>query len=318
MHVVEREIARIAGRQDNVITRDQLLEAGLGRGALAHRVRAGRMRRLHRNVYTLAPAPPTPSARARAAVLACGAGAVLSYRSAAELHGLLPATDREIHVTVIGRNPGRHPGIKIHRHAMLAPDEAAMIRGIPVTSVARIICDLAATESPHDVESAFQEALYRRRDVDREVALLLAREPSRRGAPILRALLHDPQLTRSERERLLLRLIADAQLPRPATNVRRFGYLLDVYWEAEGLIVEFDGWGAHGHRHAFKTDRKRDQVLLAHGLRVLRVTDRQLMNEPMAVPVRIGQALQHRVDRAVQTYGAAVQTYGDAVQTYGA
>jgi very-short-patch-repair endonuclease len=98
-------------------------------------------------------------------------------------------------------------------------------------------------------------------------------------------------LTRSERERTLLQLISSAQLPRPVTNIRQHGYLLDAYWPAEGLVVEFDGWRGHGHRLAFESDRKRDQVLVAAGLRVLRVTDRQLKYEPVAVAARIAQAL---------------------------
>jgi hypothetical protein len=80
MHDVERAIARIGGRQDNVINREQLLSAGLGRGAIAHRVRTGRWQRLHNNVYLLAPAPPSLMARARAAALACGADDLRSRR----------------------------------------------------------------------------------------------------------------------------------------------------------------------------------------------------------------------------------------------
>ena len=94
--------------------------------------------------------------------------------------------------------------------------------------------------------------------------------------PSIRALIKDPRLTRSERERRLLRLIEAAQLPKPLTNVPVHGYKVDVFWPSHGLVLEFDGWGAHGHRLAFESNRKRDQVLLAAGIRVLRVTDRQL------------------------------------------
>lgn len=76
------------------------------------------------------------------------------------------------------------------------------------------------------------------------------------------------------------------------TNARLHGYQADVIWPSQGLGLEFDGWDAHGHRLAFERDRKRDQVLLAAGLRVLRVTGRQLENEPVAVAARIAQALR--------------------------
>ncbi len=292
MHPVERAIAKIAGRQDNVISRQELLAAGLNRGAIAHRVRAGRMRRQHRGVYILGPAPPTPMARARAAALAGGADAVVSHRSAACLYGLLPDNGGDIDITVAGRNPGVHPGIRLHRVAALAPRDATKLNGMRITTIARTICDLAAAESARDTEHAFQEALYREVVTDRNLKAVLEREPSRRGAPVIRALLEDPRLTRSEKERLLLKLITQAQLPTPLTNVPVHGYKADLYWPQHGLVVEFDGWQAHGHRLAFENNRKRDQILIANGLRVLRVTDRQLTNEPIAMVARIAQSLR--------------------------
>ncbi len=141
-------------------------------------------------------------------------------------------------------------------------------------------------------ERAFQEALYRRVVTPSALGIVLAREPRRKGAAVIHALIHDPRLTRSERERLLLKLIDQAQLPRPLTNVRTQGIPVDVLWPVEKLIVEFDGWGAHGHRLAFEKDRKRDQILVAAGYRVIRVTDRQLLDEPLAVIARIAQALR--------------------------
>ena len=166
------------------------------------------------------------------------------------------------------------------------------MRGIPVTSQARTICDLAASEPAREVEAAFQEALYRDLVSVRRLAAIIAREPRRKGVGVIRALIEDPRMTRSERERVLLGLIDAAQLPRPVTNVRLHGYLVDVYWPAEGLVVEFDGYRAHGHRLAFESNRKRDQVLLANGVRSLRVTDRHLKTEPVALMARIAQSLK--------------------------
>ena len=292
MQDVERAIARIGARQDNVISLDQLLSAGLGRGAITHRVRARWLQRLHRTVYLLGAAPPTLMARAQAAAMACGAGAVVSHRSAAEMFGLLAETERDVDVTVAGRNLAPRAGIRRHRVAELPRHDVTKMRGIPVTSVARTIADLAATEPERDVEAAFQEALYRKIVASPAVAAIIKREPRRKGAPVIRALIEDPRMTRSEKERKLLRLIDAAQLPRPVTNVRLHGCLVDVYWPEQGLVVEFDGHRAHGHRLAFESNRKRDQVLLAHGVRVMRVTDRHLGREPVAVAARIAMALR--------------------------
>ena len=97
---------------------EQLRGAGLGRGAIAHRVKAGAMQRLHIDVYLLGPAPPTPMASARAAALACGADAVVSHRSAACLYGLLPETRRRCPRNRGRAKPvGRRPGIRLHRVA---------------------------------------------------------------------------------------------------------------------------------------------------------------------------------------------------------
>jgi very-short-patch-repair endonuclease len=224
--------------------------------------------------------------------MACGADAVLSHRSAATLFRLLPESAAEVDVTVPRRNPHRQAGIRIHRVKGLQRQDVVIVRGMRVTSVARSIADLAATEPARDVEAAFQEALYRQIVTDTALAAVIEREPGRRGAPIIGALLRDPRMTRSEKERALLRLLDAAQLPRPVTNVRVHGYLIDAYWPAEGLAVEFDGRDAHGHRLAFEANRKRDQVLLAHGVRVMRVTGRHLEDEPVAVVARIAQALR--------------------------
>ncbi len=292
MHAVERAIARVAGRQDNVITREQLIAAGLGRGAIEHRVETRMMQRLHRGVYLLGAAPPTPMARARAAAMACGADAVVSHRSAAEMFGLLPEAGGDVDVTVIGRNPHRQTGIWIHRVAHLPRHEVVTMRGTRITSVARTICDLAATEPAREVEAAFQEALYRKIVTERPLAAIIEREPRRKGAPVIRALIEDPRMTRSEKERALLRLIDAAQLPRPLTNVRVHGFLIDAFWPAERLAVEFDGRDAHAHLLAFERNRKRDQVLVAQGVRVMRVTGRHLGHEPVAVVARIAQGLR--------------------------
>jgi very-short-patch-repair endonuclease len=99
------------------------------------------------------------------------------------------------------------------------------------------------------------------------------------------------QPTRSEAERRLLALVAQAGLPTPLSLRRVEGFEVDLLWPTHSLIVEFDGWSTHGHRHAFERDRRRDQALIAAGYRVIRVTWRQITDEPIALAVRIAQAL---------------------------
>jgi very-short-patch-repair endonuclease len=89
----------------------------------------------------------------------------------------------------------------------------------------------------------------------------------------------------------MLALIARAGLPRPIANARVLGMEVDLLWPSERVVVEFDGWAAHGHRAAFERDHRRGQVLNAAGYRVFRVTWRQLVEEPLAVAVRLAQTL---------------------------
>jgi very-short-patch-repair endonuclease len=114
------------------------------------------------------------------------------------------------------------------------------------------------------------------------------------GAGNLRALLArqaGPQITKSRAERLALKLIREAGLPAPLTNVRPQGYTVDMFWPDRRLIVETDGFSFHGHRRAFESDRRRDAVLVAAGYRVIRITWRQLTEQPLRVIAILAQAL---------------------------
>jgi very-short-patch-repair endonuclease len=89
----------------------------------------------------------------------------------------------------------------------------------------------------------------------------------------------------------MLRLLRDARLPEPLTNVRVAGFEADFFWPDQKLIVEFDGYQFHGHRRAFERDRRRDQAHIAAGYTVIRVTWRQLTEEPLAVVATISRVL---------------------------
>jgi very-short-patch-repair endonuclease len=297
MHDLERAIGEIAGRQENLITRDQVLSLGVGRGAIEHRVAIGRWQRLHRCIYLIGSAPPTLSARARAAALALGDGAVVSHRTAAVVWGLLPPANEEPHVTVPARNVGRRDGLRIHRVRRLPEEEVTIRHGIPLTTPARAICDLAATEPLRDVESALAEARIHRLATDRQINAVIQRAPTRPGAPIIRSFLEaedDSGYTRSKAERRLRDLIHQANLDRPLFNEPLLGYVVDALWPKQRLIVEVDGYTYHSHRAAFERDRRRDQQLIAAGYRVIRVTWIQLRDRPIETITTIAQALaQH-------------------------
>lgn len=229
-----------------------------------------------------------------AACLACGPAAVVSHRSAAVLWQLLqaPAAPATVDV-IIPAGVRRRPGIRIHRRSTLRSDEVTRLEGIPITTPARTLYDLAGSVAPRDLERALAQALARGVTRPNQIRSLLRHHAGRSGEPELRALLEGgrPALTRSEAEDRFLSLIRKAQLGAPATNVEAAGHEVDFLWRTERLVVEIDGFAFHSSPGAFERDRRRDAMLAAAGLRVVRVTWRQLLEEPEAVLARLAQAL---------------------------
>jgi hypothetical protein len=237
-------------RQHGVVTHAQLVEEGVRRGAIEHRKASGRLTVIHRGVYLVGPLA-AEGAPEMAAVLACGPDAYLSHDSAAQLRKLLPLPDSPgpAHVTVAGRNPRRRRDIHIHRAITLEPDETTVLDGIPITTVARTILDLAATLDNPELEHLVAEAYAANLTSRHQLHSLIARHPNRPGAPALRALLAvTPARTRSKPERMLLALLRRARLPEPRANTRLRGYEVDLVWPQHRLVVEFDGHAFHANR----------------------------------------------------------------------
>ena len=180
------------------------------------RIASGRgwLRRMHRGVYLVGPLE-APHSRAMAATLAAGAGAVLSHYSAAVLWGLRPPREGPTDVTVPGRKTRPRPGIRVHR-GHLHPTDVTRHHGVPVTSPARTLLDLATTVTQRDLARATEEAQVQRRVSTHSLNEQFSRYPTHRGTAALRkAIRTDPALTRSEAERRLLALIRAARLPDP-------------------------------------------------------------------------------------------------------
>jgi very-short-patch-repair endonuclease len=287
----DRALVAIAARQHGVVSVADVAAAGIGRGGLAHRVANGRLRRLHRGVFLVGPLQALRTSE-MAAVLAVGG--VLSHRSAASVLGI-GAPPAEVDVTLT-RNARRRDGVRVHRTARLGPGDVWWRDGLPITSPARTLIDLAAVLTRVELARAVEEAQVRRLVT---VAGLAARLADERGpaAAILRAELHrghEPSLTRSEAEAAFLRLVREARLPHPETNVRIAGYEVDFLWRAQRLVVEVDGYAYHGTREAFERDRRKDAALQAHGLRTTRATYRQITEAPLALTASLAASLRAR------------------------
>lgn len=275
-------IARLAARQHGVVSRAQLLELRLGRGAIDHRVARKRLHPLHHGTYALAPGALSEEARWMAAVLAAGARAVLSHWSAAHLWRLLPGGGPTTHVTSPVRGK-RRAGVTLHA-AELPSDEVTVRRGIPVTAPGRVILDLA----PHAAISSLHQLLANAERVrpwpGPSIPELLKRYPRRAGTPKLRAAAAQPRvMLRSELEARFLHLLGEWGFPRPQLNVAIDGCECDCVWHEERLVVELDGFATHATRFAFERDRERDRKLQAAGWTVIRITWRQLAEDPAAI-----------------------------------
>jgi hypothetical protein len=287
-------VRRLASSQRGLAVREQLLAAGVTRGAIAHRIAVAALVVVHRGVYRIGHDAPAPFVAEMAAALYFRGDAVLSHRSAAAIWGLLPSAPGEVQLTIVGRDSRSRPGIRLSRAETLDRRDFRWRDGLPVTSPARTLIDLASCSDEAEFERALAQARVLRLVDDRHLHEAMARGPHRRGVAGLRSVLaaqRGPALTRSEAERRFLALIDAAQLPWPEVNVSLCGHEVDCLWPGATVVAEVDGHAFHGDRAAFERDRRRDQVLVAAGYDVIRVTWRQLTEEPLAVAVRLGQAL---------------------------
>jgi Protein of unknown function (DUF559) len=248
-----------------VVTVAQLRASGLTESATRRRVAAARLHRLDRGVYAVGHPGLSREGRWKAAVLACGAGAALSHRSAGELWGILEPVDRAaIHVTVPvagGRN--RRRGVLIHRRPSISRGAITMRDGIEVTRPSRTLADLRSSIPAGELRRAIRAAERKRLPFD----------------PAALA----PDRAASELELRFLELCVRARIPEPLVDVPIAGYRVDFLWPDERLIVETDGYRYHRGSVAFEDDHARDNRLMALDYDVLRFTYRRVVDEPEAV-----------------------------------
>jgi hypothetical protein len=283
-------LAKIAKRQHGVVARKQVEEAGLSSRTIERWVGKGRLHRIHPGVYALGHDAITVRGRWMAAVLASGPGAVLSHRSATALWSIWGSGAGEIHVTVPRKSRSQ---LAIQRHFSALPsDEVTTHDGIPVTSAARAVLDLAADKGEAAAESALREMEYLQIYGPVSVPSLLRRHPYHRGSTLvarcLERLEEDPGgRLRSPLEELFLPFLDAHQIPRPRLNpclsVGDERFQVDCLWPEARLIGELDGFQAHGTRAAMGRDRRRDRRLLAQSYWVVRITEAHLTQEPLAL-----------------------------------
>jgi len=280
---IDARVARLAEGQYGVVGRGQLIELGLGRRGVEHRIAAGRLHPVAHGVYAVGHRVLSPKGNWMAAVLSSGPGAILSHRSAAAFWGIKDPGSGPVHVTVSRKSTSSRL-IRRH-HFALRDDEATVHDGMPVTTVPRTVLDLAAASSTDEVEVAIRQVEFLRLYDRLSLWDLVERYPRRRGVARVRAALIRIEAlpagrVRSPLETRFLPFLRRHRLPRPRLNdwiiVGERRYQVDCHWPGTGQIVELDSWQAHGSRTAFRDDRTRDRVLRTFGYEVTRISWTQL------------------------------------------
>jgi very-short-patch-repair endonuclease len=235
---------------------------------------------------------------------------VVSHRSAASLLGI-----REIAPVVVDLIPreqsGRQiDGIKAHRVPYPDRPELRRVLGIPCTTVARTVVDLAGVHGIEKLRESVEMAASKNTLDVAAIDAVLANGPRRRGAPALRTVIDEWRpvaetakyaTVRSLFEARLLPLIAAAHLPIPKVNarVRTAERVLevDLLWPEQRFVVEADSRRHHAIEVAFERDHRRDRELLAAGYGVQRVSWREAEREPDTVLAVVRGELERRGSR---------------------
>jgi very-short-patch-repair endonuclease len=228
-------------------------------------------------------------------LLACGPRALISHWSAAYLWGLVKGRPDKVDVTLVAKRRRPQDGLRLHYAGRLSACDLGEKSGIRLTSPARTIIDLAAKATALQLEALIAEARARRILRNGELEEAVKRAGKRKGIARLKAILNShagQALTRSETERLCRRLLQAAGLPQPITNQRVAGYEADFLWPQHRVVLEVDTITFHGHARAFEWDRRKTMILESAGYHVIRVTRRQLQEEPLWVVAHIARALE--------------------------
>jgi very-short-patch-repair endonuclease len=278
MRARSRTAARKASRQKGLVTRRQLLDADWSSSAITRWIDKGLLIPEYPGVYRVGHAAPSTEATCLAAVLAAGDGAVLARRAAGHLMRLLRGAPPP--PEVISPKERLIKGVKVKRSRRLDPRDVTVFNGIPTTTVARTLVDLAACLPEYELGRAWHQARVLYRTEPEDVETVLARRPNSNGAAGLRAILRGKPISLSKLERGFLALLEENNLELPETNKPIGGRYVDCRWSKHKLTVELDSYRYHSSRHAWEQDRKRERQARARGDDFRRYTWDDVFEDP--------------------------------------
>jgi very-short-patch-repair endonuclease len=288
------ELACLAGPL-RVLTLEQLSAARLAEQAIRTRVAQGRLQRLWRGIYLVGPTAPDPLSLARAADLTYPGRGFVSANWSAYVHGFGPVPRLPVDVLLTRGSHKRGNELRIHRSRIVQARDLGDCQGIAVTSAARAILDAGDTATVAQLEALIADARVINAVTPEELDDVLSRAGRRAAARRLCAAMADsPGITRSEAERLLLRLLHQAGIEQPITDYPIGPYRADFAWLRQMLLGEFDSYRHHSGKPAFHHDRERAAWLTAQGWSILPVTYEHVAAEPLKTAARIAAALAIR------------------------
>lgn len=284
MMAAESRALEIARQNRGIVLLGELKEVGLDKDAVSRRVESGWLTRHFAGIFSIGELDDL--GRIAAALLAAGPEAMAAARSAAAMDELLPYPAA---VSLVIPRGGRRPkGVLVSEPRK--PPRWIRRHGLKLTMVPETLLALAATATYGETLDATNEAFIRRKTATEQLIHLLDARPGARGAKVLRDIVDGPR-TRSHLERVFFKLLRDARLPLPLTNVEVNGHLVDFFWPDHNLVVETDGWASHGRRQQWEQDHDRDLDHFGAGVTSLRITYRQLTQQSHAVTARLGARL---------------------------
>jgi hypothetical protein len=278
-----------------VITFDQLRALGLSADEIDYRADVGRLHRKYTEVFAVGRPDLPLDGVFLAAVLACGPKAILSHRSALRKWGLRGGGTYRIDVTA-PRSIKPKRGIRLHRPLHLDALDTSIVDGIPITSIAQTLLDVAAPSYRFNVGKLLHEAAVQELLDMRAIWAVLARSPRAPGARRLDwASREEVPFTRSELEEAALSLFRSFSVPEPETNEWVWDgeklVEVDFLWRKLGLIVEVDGGRYHSTRWRRRQDAAKTAALRAQGWTVIRFADVEINGTPAQVAATVLAAM---------------------------
>lgn len=284
-------MAWLGTRAHGTATRAELLGVGLSVEQVRTRIENGSLIPEHAGTYRIGHAAPSQEASYMAATKAGGADTFISGRPAAHALGLVKGKVPAPEVTATRQL--KIKGLKSSLSATLAPEDTTRWQGIPITSPARTLVDLAAVLSAEALARACHEAGVKYGTAPRHVEAVLKRRRNAPGAAKLRAIIAgDQKITLSKMERLLLRRLKDEGLPLPQTNVRAGTRRVDCRWPEYRLTVELNSFAFHNSRKSWESDYQREREARDRGDDFRRFTWTDVFEKPAYMVRELRQLLR--------------------------